>query len=241
MTIDNDRFGDKKKKAEKDPLDRNKTALTHRLTALASGYLDVLGCKPIETEVPVCSFIVDVAGFTYPTMTEMKKSKLLDSAIADNPLLKGKDRYLITEYITRKTLFPLTAVIEVKVTIADLKKDLDRKFNGNIADLNYIIIPKNIEAKAKKLIDFTFLYRNSCDWSLLIASDDGERIIKAEIPHIRPVPIDRTLEIVANIAIRRCHRTRYAYIRNALKQYRVNARNDKNSGEFDNPLVKEGK
>ena len=83
----------KKENKEIDPLDRNKTDLTHRLTALAEGHLTVLGCKPIETEVPVGGFIVDVAGFTYPTMTEMKKGKLLKRVIMEQPELNEVNGY----------------------------------------------------------------------------------------------------------------------------------------------------
>jgi len=213
------------KDQREEPLDRNKTVLTHKLTALAVGHLTVLGCKPIETEVPISGFIVDVAGFTYPTMTEMKKGKLLKRAIIEQPSLEHKSDYLADEYISRKRLFPMTAVVEVKTTIADFKKDIERKFMNGIADLNYIIIPKSIQDKAKKSYEEAILktksYYSWGEWSFVIASNNGEKILESKIPKINTIPIDQTLAIVAQIAIRRCHRTENIFMRNMLKQYRA--------------------
>ena len=207
---------------EKEPLDRNKTALTHKLTALGIGLLATIGCKPIETEVPVGNgIIVDVAGFTYPSMTELKRGKLLKSAILDNPLLKREDSYTVVEYLSRKGLFPLTAVVEVKISLADFKKDLKRKFSQGIADLNYIIVPRSIKEKVQEAMNEVSHYDYYYHWSIIEASDSGGRILKSDIPRINEVPISKTLTIISNIAIRRCHRTEYVFMRSALKQYRV--------------------
>ena len=211
---------------KEEPLDRNKTELTHKLTALAVGHLTVIGCKPIETEVPVGEgIIVDVAGFTYPSMSELKRGKLLKSAIMEEPILKGHSDYFTEEYISRKRLYPLTAVVEVKITVADFKKDIQRKFLLPIADLNYIIVPNSIYETCHELLQKgqigNMSYWNWNTWSFIVASDNGERILKSDIPKINTIPIDKTLSIVSQIAIRRCHRTEYAFMRNMLKQYRV--------------------
>src|SRR5690242_1203826 len=59
-------------------MDRNKTELTHRVTAAASLYLSECGFKPVETEVPIeQGWIADIAGACQPTPTELTKMKLV--------------------------------------------------------------------------------------------------------------------------------------------------------------------
>ncbi len=212
-----------KKKVE-EPLDRNKSTLTHKLTALAAGHLSVMGCKPIETEVQVSpGWIADVAGFTYPTMTEAKRGKLLKKTMVANPFLNGlgwsRGNYFAYEYLAKRHLFPLTAVVEVKISKADLKKDIERKFSTTVANMNYIIIPQAMHGIAEELLDEGTGYRHK--WAFIIAANDGGRIIKSDIPQIQPTSAGETLDIVAQIAIRRCHRTDKAWLRAMLKEYRA--------------------
>lgn len=210
-----------------EPLDRNKTELTHKLTALAVGHLTVIGCKPIETEVPVASgWIADVAGFTYPTMTEMKMGKILKRVILMNPLC-GSD-YRSAEFITTRHLFPLTAICEIKISIADFKKDYERKFKHTVANLNYLVIPKSIQDTIEPIINEGHSWKR--DWSLIICSDNGEKILKCEIPYICGVGVGETIDIIANIAIRRCHRTQYSFNRAMLKAYRADKWGGLNQG-----------
>jgi len=208
-----------------DPLDRNKTDLTHKLTALAEGHLTVLGCKPIETEVPVGGFIVDVAGFTYPTMSEMKRGKLLKRIIMEQPELNevnGSNKYYYAaDLVAHKHMYPLTAVVEVKVSMADFRKDLDRKFNTSLANLNYLIVPKSIHDKVRDTLHAEKSWWTGTRWSLLMASDSGERLLRSDPPYICSIGTSETIEVISQIAIRRCHRTRYRFMRDSMKQYRA--------------------
>lgn len=209
-----------------EPLDRNKTDLTHKLTALASGYLAYIGCKPIETEVPVApGWIADVAGFTYPTQTELKNAKLLKRLVVENPQLKGVPDYQLDNIFKMRNYFPLTALCEVKISIADFKKDLERKFQKGAANLNYLVIPQSIkEAVLDIEPHFLFLHLK---WGMIVCSDSGEKITKVESPAVVPMTAADTIDFIASVAIKRDHRSRYSYMRAMMKSYRVEQRERK--------------
>lgn len=60
--------------------DRNKTELTHKVTAAVYRYLDERGFKPLETEVPICEgWIADLGGVIIPTQSELQELKLLSA------------------------------------------------------------------------------------------------------------------------------------------------------------------
>ncbi len=200
-----------------DPLDRNKTNLTHKITALVCSYLDILGCKPIETEVPLSDgTIADIASFTYPTMTELKKSKLLKRIIGDEVFGDSK----------KATLFDyryggiLTVAIEVKTSLPDFKKDLGRKYDPKKgthipAHLCYLAMPKSLIEKIEG-IEF---WRS---WGLITCSNKGEKILKVESPwYINPLHPYEIIDLIAQVAIRRDHRTRYRAMRDWLKSFRA--------------------
>lgn len=200
-------------------LDNNKTAETHRATAVAAAYLDARGFKPIETEVTVRDgWIADLASFVYPTRTEMKKLKLMGYK---NILKKVID---YEEFIYRYST-PLTAIVEVKVTIADFKKDINRKFGGIFpAHICYLAYPYG-------LID-----ELPAGWLGIELSKDCERILKITEPPlmkkrfsydytlIHPQNPGDIIDLIASVAIRREHRTRYASMRDWLKTYRAEKR-----------------
>lgn len=199
-----------------DPLDRNKTALTHNITALASAYLDFLGCKPIETEVPLSNgTISDIASFTYPTMTELKKGKLLKHLV-NNEILGD---YKLATLFQYKYGGIITIAVEVKTSLSDFKKDLDKKYsyfqNGTRltlpSHLNYLAVPLLLEEEVKKIYPA---------WGYIIC---GENRIKKVEPqwHINALHPYQIIDLVASVGIRRDHRTRYRAYRDWLKAYRV--------------------
>lgn len=199
-----------------DPLDRNKTNLTHKITALAAAYLEILGCKPIETEVSLSDgTIVDVASFTYPTMTELKQGKLLKRIIGDE-VLADHQRDQLFNYRYGGIL---TVAVEVKTSLADFKKDLGRKYDPKKgthipAHLCYLAMPKSLIEKIEG-IEF---WRS---WGLLTCSNNGEQILKVSAPwYVNPLHPYEIIDLIAQVAIRRDHRTRYRAMRDFLKSYR---------------------
>lgn len=198
-------------------LDLNKTPLTHKITALAAAFLDAHGFKPIETEVSVApGWIADLASFAYPTMTEAKKLKL----IKDRKLLHPDQIQDMTRLIY--TCGPLlTAIVEVKVTKADLKKDWERKFKCRMlpAHLCYLAYPKGLIDK-KEL---------PMGWHGIECSEDGERVIRRHhsfIYTIHPQHPGAICDLIAAVAIRRAHRTRYREMRDWMRSYRAEQKAD---------------
>jgi len=134
-----------------EPLDRNKTALTHRVTATASAYLYALGCKPVETEVFIRrKWVADVASYWYPTHTEFKKLRLERLA-----------RHIIAPDISRANWKdwwprvygdgPFTVLVEVKTTRGDYTKD-KRKWNTEAkpAHFCFLAYPKGMVEEVPK-------------------------------------------------------------------------------------------
>ncbi len=205
-----------------DPLDRNKTNLTHKITALASAYLDVLGCKPIETEVPLSDGkITDIASFTYPTMTELKQGKLLKRIIGDE-VFGNDNRADLFRYRYGEIL---TVAVEVKISLSDFKKDLGRKYDLKKhifipAHLYYLAMPRMVIEKIEGIANHRY-------WGLITCSDNGEKILKIEPPwFVNPLHSYQIIDLIAQVAIRRDHRTRYRVMRDFLKSYRAGRRNN---------------
>lgn len=191
-------------------LDRNKTDLTHAITGTVMGYLAGAGFKPIETEVPYGKYLADIASFIYPTPTEMMKLKL-------NRRFDGTkdDPYESFVKTWNKFGFPLTVIVEVKVTAADFKKDLDTKFKCHPAHLCCIAYPKGIDDRIVP----------PSGWRHIICSNDGKKILKVYGSwgcEIYPQAPSDTIDLIAQIAIRRHHRTEYAQHRAMLKSWRAN-------------------
>lgn len=197
-----------------DPLDKNKTILTHKITALASAYLDVIGCKPIETEVPIRNYgVIDIGSFVYPTMTELKKTKIFKVIFSESNI---SDYDMETIYKERYGYLN-TVGVEVKVSVADFQKDLDKKYGSACSAYQppihwgYLAIPKILEEKTN-LVSY---------WGKIICSDDGERILKVHPPTVTPMHPGDIADFVASVAIRREHRTRYRAMRDWLKAHRA--------------------
>jgi len=209
--------------------DHNKTALTHRITAVAAAYLDEIGCKPVETEVRVKDgWVADVASFVYPTMTEALKMKLIKrqsrrGSIRDSIDDWGKEGLAFRDVVYRHGNI-LTVIVEVKISKGDFAKDEQRKFRGGVfpAHLCYIAYPKGL------------LEDNAIPpgWIALIMSKDGRRLIEAkrrmsvdQLLHAQP-PGDM-IDFVATVAIRRAHRTRYRELRAVVNAYNRNETENK--------------
>jgi ribosomal protein L13E len=196
-------------------LDRNKTCLTHRVTALAAAYLDGIGCKPVETEVEIRSgWIADVASYWYPTMTECKKLGL-PKKVREMLGIADDHRDLVFNVYGHG---PFTVLAEVKVSRADFQKD-DRKWNWPPAHLCFVAFPSGV-LKAEEL---------PAGWMGLECSANGEKIIKVHrtrgFMHAQHPGL--TLDFVAAVGIRRDHRSRHRAIRDWWRHYRSEERERK--------------
>lgn len=191
-----------------EPLDRNKTDLTHRLTALAMMYLENRGFRPVETEVILNGFgIVDVAGFVYPTCTEAKKLRLITQTKF------GLEDEKYNEVMFRYGPM-LTAVIEVKVTRSDFLKDIKRKFKNNWpAHLCYIAYPKGLIIEREL----------PCGWLGLESDSQGSSLRRRywNHPTVHPQHPGIVAEFIGALAVRTDKRTRFARWRYMLKMYRA--------------------
>lgn len=204
-----------------EPLDRNKTAMTHTATAVAAAWLDGIGCKPVETEVP-CGpgWVADLASFWEPTFTEAKNAKLLRDLVPDDVKKNSKEAYT---WMYRRLGGRLTVVVEVKVSRADFLADAGRKFStfgpkGHKnasrawpAHLCVLACPKEVMADD-----------HLRDWAWLELSKDCTSVRKfhGAWSHraIHPGQIE---DLIAAIAIRRDHNTRYARLRRFIKHWRA--------------------
>jgi hypothetical protein len=200
-------------------MDANKTALTHRATATTVAFLDGLGCKPVETEVPVRpGWVADVASFWYPTRTELKKLQLnsktakliLDPTLGDNdPATMAFALY---------GAGPLTLLAEVKTSRQDFLADAKWKQSDPpasiclLAYINGIVRDEEIPT----------------GWIGLELSANGTTIRKIHRSrHVFPQHPGRVLDFVAQVAIRRDHRSRYSAMREWEKAYRAKDRETK--------------
>jgi len=200
-------------------MDENKTALTHRVTALAAAYLDAGGFKPVEAEVQCHDgWVADLAGFVYPTMTECKKMKLLPKYGGSTDKLHRELEYYYQ--------FPLTAICEVKTSRADFRKDLNTKFYGQIypAHLCYLAYPAGIVAEDEIPVGWIGLETTQQAGKIKKVTTNKKCFIFQCLHAQRPGDVT---DLIANIAIRRDHRTRYAVNKAFLKAIRARGRERK--------------
>ena len=194
-----------------DALDKNKTPLTHKITAVAVDHLDLMGFKPVETEVPVADgWVADVASFIYPTPTEAKKLKLIEGRSQEYHELQFRHGPM------------LTALVEVKISRSDFTKDEVRKFSNPYppAHLCYLAYPTG-------LLDEEEI---PAGWIGLVMSKNGERLIKvcrSWSIKVYPQHPGDVADFIAQIAIRRDHRTRYKALRELRRAHNARETNDR--------------
>ncbi len=194
-------------------MDCNKTALTHRVTAVAAAVLDGFGCKPVETEVDISpGWIADVASFWYPTRTEAKRfgmQKLTLPARLVDTELDGDD---LDMQLRCWGAGPLTVAVEVKTTPADFRGD--RKWllppPAHICILAFpsgVVSPDDLPK----------------GWYGLETTKNGHRVRKwhRNYADIHPQHPGLVLDFVAQVGIRRDHRTRHRAIKDFAKARRV--------------------
>jgi len=197
-----------------EPLDANKSPLTHKITALASKYMECLGCKPIETEVPIGEkWVADLASYTYATMFELKHSKIFKSPLfsaLNIPVDRDLD-YARRDWMYQTLQGPITVAVEVKISQNDFVRDNKNKFKRvPLANLNFIAYPKRMDDYVeRRMMDEQF----KC-WGRLVCSDRGYRMMRVIPPRMFTVTtLENKIALVSQVGIRRHHRTAYAYYR----------------------------
>jgi hypothetical protein len=217
-----------------EPLDRNKTEVTHRATAVAAAWLSGIGCKMIETEVPLGSgWVADLATWWSPTMTEARRSRLLRDMVQDQEAFAQADSQVSRLY--RMLGGRITIAVEVKTSRADFMRDAGRKYTLNFAPnrptlpapAHMLILAATEDAIREDKVD---------DWGVLRISSDGSRVLKWRGPwkshRQHPYEIE---DLIAAVAERRDNVTRYAAARRWFKAFRA----AKSAGHNDSSAVGE--
>lgn len=205
-------------------IDRNKSTLTHVATAAVAAWLDGIGCKPVETEVPVAEgWIADLATFWSPTMTEAKRSKLLKAMVAG----EVNDRAMQTlQHLFRDVGGRLTIAVEVKVSRGDFLADAGRKYGtwGKTERRATQQPPAHfciLACPAGVMLDGENLHR----WGRIMLSADCARVTKFDGGwRANPLHPGQIEDLIAAVAIRRDHHTRYESMRRFAKAYRLRHR-----------------
>lgn len=183
--------------------------LTTRITAGAKAWMLGCGFKPVIEEVPVSNgWVADLAAIIQPTSTELKRNLKLLNIIEAN---YNDDKEFI---FYNKYAIPMTAIIEVKVTKADFKKDIPRKYDmydyNPPSHLGYLAFPKGmIDEK-----DIPYY------WGHLIFGANGNRLLKHRPPlKINPQNPGDTIDVITAIAERTHNKWYFREFKEMLKNY----------------------
>jgi len=184
-------------------LDRNKTALTHRVTATAARYLTDLGFCAVVGEVSVgTKRVADLAGYWSPSRSDVHRLFRGPALIqAEEVYVDSRDRVL-------------TMVAEVKTTRADFLADV-AKWSEPLAEIRFLAFPKGVVESAE-IPD---------GWFAIQTTDDVSNIgyVYRQRGRYTPMPTEASLSLVAQIAHRCDARTRCR----ALDDYDKQARADR--------------
>lgn len=203
--------------------------LTRRITAGAKCWMLASGFKPVVDEVAVASeWVADLAGYIYPTNTELKRHLKLLRLVSDGIKVSGrqaeweKDQAEIARFLAKYSM-PLTALVEVKVSAGDFRKDMDRKYtrlggDRSPAHLSYLAFPRGIVPE-----DELPWY-----WGRLEFSCDGTKLLKAHTPlSISPQHPGDTIRFIAAIGDRYYNKWAHREFRELVKNWRAEERVEK--------------
>lgn len=190
--------------------DLNKTTLTKDVTSAVVDYLDIRGCKPIETEVQVQpGWIADVATVIIPTQTELIDLKLLKRA----PRWNHPDRQEWREAADKMTRL-MTVAVEVKTSLSDFRRERKWALIPPV-DLAYVAIPAALNVSHDKV---------PATWGILLHGPDPHSLRCVRPPVPQQVNVTQQLNVVLQVAIRRDHDTRHKRLRE-LRRSELERRN----------------
>lgn len=190
-------------------VDRNKTELTHKITAAVYRYLDERGCKPIETEVPIAvGWVADLAGLLCPTVTELVELKLLKRKPKWNQ--PGYEKWWEAAKERQSAIGAATVLVEVKASDGDFKND--KKWAMALpAQLCYVAVPQGLHVNSH--------LQNP--WGILRYYEGGDILRCERPPELVPITIEQKFDTALQIAIRRDNQTRYSAHREFVKGIRI--------------------
>lgn len=199
--------------------DANKTPLTRQITGYALMWLRENGFKPLAAEVPVAEgWVADVAGMSVLTRTEAIRLKLFKAFRRGYPYDAPQeeiDAYLdagkASEAAFAAIPAPLSTLLEVKVSRADFRKDLARKFccPQLPAHLCYVAIPSGLLSADE--------YPKG--WGVLVLK--GGKFIQMQVPTIQTPTSERALVLAWQLGCKIDNDQRYERLREAQKGERA--------------------
>lgn len=214
-------------------MDRNKTELTHQVTAAALSYFKERGFKPLETEVPISGYgIADLAGVCEPTRGETQLLKILPARpykswsqlqkMSVTAAQAYHDRREGWERLWRSLPSPLTALVEVKTARGDFLKDRRKWAKPPVAHLRYLFVPRGLI----RLSEFP-------DGWGVVEVEKGTRLRSAPVISLS-IGIEKTLEVVLQIAKRHYNRHAFQTQREFEKAQRVKFNEEDNRVRWAN-------
>jgi hypothetical protein len=178
------------------PADRNKTVLTHEVTAAVAQWMDEHGFKPVETEVTVAAgWVADLAGVIMPTATELIALKLMRRA----PKWSQREQRMAWESECRTLERIMTALIEVKTSRSDFLGDKKWALPPPVT-VAYVAVPAGLIGQD--------------EWP------DGS-IKQLRGSSVFTATLEEQLSVTLSIAVRRDHNTRYARLRELQRAKRI--------------------
>jgi hypothetical protein len=183
--------------------DRNKSTLTKQVTTAAVNYLDEHGCKPVETEVPLCAgWVADIASVICPTQTELIAMKLL----RPRPAWRSEEMpgWKLRLNQLRRVM---TVACEVKVSRGDFIGD--HKWEKiPPTDLAYVAVSWDLKGLAAELPGA---------WGVILVQDGAARLLRA--PLERQATTEQQRDVILQVAIRRDHDTRHERLRKIRRHH----------------------
>lgn len=225
--------------AEQDMPERGKTELTQNLTRACVLWMDGKGFKPVETEVCVNlrpTWIADLAGVIIPTQTERINLKLIRrsprndwSRRHDNDYQdRFRQQYEDWQAEYRKIPAILTALIEVKTSVADFRQDGKWALPVSPTNLKYIAMPRGMIAQEKWPTGWGVILYELAQSDRTDNASDHLRCAKPS--PIYQVSVEQSRNVILQIAMRRDNIGRYERLRKLSQRIRI-ADNERKSLE----------
>lgn len=206
-----------------EPIDRNKSALTHVATASVAAWMNTIGVKAVEAEVRVGqSWVADLAGVWEPTYTELRRTHAFKRLEWLRGVADGSRLNLFYNVMGS----PITVLVEVKVTRADFLSDAKRKY-GWKPKLAYRPAPAHLRIVAcpnEIVRNDEVMGLANTGWGVLRLSAACDRVISGvdAFPYrLNAVLPGDLVEFMNGLLTALDHRTRYARLRMWHKSYRA--------------------
>jgi hypothetical protein len=192
--------------------------LTARMTEAAVGWLERIGCKPVETEVQVDEgWVADAAGIWLPTRSEAQYLHLIPPSLYSrygNPDTEESMERRQRRREDRERAFaplqrPLVIVHEVKATMADFRQDgkWARPWPGDVMVLS---VPAGMLGASS--------YPGG--WFVLEHAKTGAVLRLAQRGRVGEITLEERASVTLAIAMRHYNRHRHALTNDLMRKWR---------------------